>query len=74
MSIVLGLHDLQLGRAIRVGIDEQGLLEVVGAASTAEGLVELAGLVRSDVILVDEVLASTELHPSTRFARPATRR
>ena len=60
MSIVLGLHDLQLGRAIRVGIEEQGLLEVVGAASTAEGLVELAGLVHPDVILVDEVLATTE--------------
>ena len=59
-SIVLGLHDLQLGRAIRVGIEEQGLLEVVGAASTAEGLVELAGLVHPDVILVDEVLATTE--------------
>ena len=59
-SIVLGLHDLQLGRAIRVGIEEQGLLEVVGAASTAEGLVELSGLVHPDVILVDEVLATTE--------------
>ena len=57
---MLGLHDLQLGRAIRVGIEEQGLLEVVGAASTAEGLVELAGLVHPDVILVDEVLATTE--------------
>jgi len=60
MSIVLGLHDLQLGRAIRAGIEEQGLLEVVGAASTAEGLVELAGLVHPDVVLVDEVLATTE--------------
>ena len=36
------------------------MLEVVGAASTAEGLVELAGLVRPDVILVDEVLAGTD--------------
>ena len=59
-SIVLGLHDLQLGRAIRVGIEEQGLLKVVGAASTAGALVELAGLVHPDVILVDEVLAATE--------------
>ena len=57
---MLGLHDLQLGRAIRVGIEEQGLLEVVGAASTAEGLVELSGLVHPEVILVDEVLAATE--------------
>ncbi len=57
---MLGLHDLQLGRAIRAEIEEHGLLEVVGAASTAEGLVELAGLVHPDVILVDEVLATTE--------------
>jgi hypothetical protein len=32
MSFVFGLHDLQLGRAIRVGIEEEGLLDVVGAA------------------------------------------
>ena len=56
---MLGLHDLQIGRAIRVGIEDGGLLDVVGAASTPEGLAELAGLVRPDVILVDEVLAAT---------------
>ena len=57
---MLGLHDLQLGRAIRAGIEEQGMLEVVGAASTAEGLVDLAVLVHPDVILVDEVLAGAD--------------
>lgn len=59
-SILLGLHDLQLGRSIRAAIEEQGALEVVGAASTAEGLVELASLVHPDVILVDEVLANSD--------------
>jgi chemotaxis response regulator CheB len=58
MKIVLGLHDLQLGRAIRAAIDDQGRLQVVGAASTAEGLVEMTDLVRPDVVLVDEVLAT----------------
>jgi DNA-binding NarL/FixJ family response regulator len=59
MRLVLGLHDLQLGRAIRAGIDEQGRLQVVGAASTPEGLVETTDLVRPDVILVDETLVHT---------------